>query len=64
VDFTVYIWNKGRMPVTVEGVAVARLRWRWHFSWWLTGGSGLSAEVMDRLFPRDSPDAEPEAPDA
>jgi hypothetical protein len=26
----------------------------------ITGG----AEVMDRLFPRDSPDAEPEAPDA
>jgi hypothetical protein len=33
--FTVDVINVGRMPATVRRVSVARLRTRWHFSWWL-----------------------------
>ena len=62
--FTVYIWNEGRMPVTVEGVAVTRLRWRWHFSWWFNWwlrlirrdfALGNEAELREGTFPMEIP---------
>ena len=62
--FTVYIWNRGRTPVTVEGAVVSRLRWRWHswwwFNWWLrlirrNFALGNEAYPIEGAFPMEIP---------
>lgn len=62
--FTIDIWNKGRMPVTVRGVTVVRLRWRWHFSWWSNWllrlirqdlAFGNTAHPVEGTFPKEIP---------
>lgn len=60
--FTIDVWNKGRMPATVRDIFVVRLRWRWHFSWWLSRwlrlihrdfAFGNSAHPVEGTFPNE-----------